>query len=440
VTTRHAIANEALAPQVPHEIAVLLAALQFRGANTEALQKLSETEWNSLLHFCDLAHLTLPLAQLTLNSIPAWVTRRLEANLTDNALRFKRVQDTYCEAANAFERAGVEHIVMKGFTQAPDYVTHPRLRVQSDFDLFCPPEQIPQAQSALESIGYRPYAQADFLNADHTPPMVRLGDWTWQGNAFDPNMPLSIELHFCLWNEHVSLFSTPETEQFWERRISRSIDGMHFPALHPVDHLGHLALHILRNLSLREWIVHHVYELAFFLDLHADDDAFWSQWKSLHSDSLRAKQAIAFFHAATWFNCNLHPAVAEQIADLPERQRDWLHHFAWSSLEGIFYPNKDFTWLHLTLVEGSGRKRALLRRLFLPPATTRLDSPRVTTRNRRIVETTRHPWLRYVSYLSARTIFHSQTNLSALWRGLEWQISRHRLTQQFWPLHLLLSL
>lgn len=434
MTTPRHIANEPFAPKVPREVSALLAALQFRNSDTDALQKLSDTEWHSLLRFCELAHLTLPLAQLPLTDIPTWVTERLQANLADNALRFERVRATYCEAAHALAQAGVEHIVIKGFTQAPDYVPNPHLRVQSDLDLYCPPEQGPNAQSALEAIGYRSCAAADFVNADHSPPMLRQGAWTWQGNAFDPDMPLSIELHFCLWNERVSLFSIPESEQFWERRISRTIDGMHYPALHPVDHLGHLALHILRNLFLRDWIVHHVYELAFFLDLNARNDAFWRQWKSLHSDSLRAKQTIAFFHAATWFNCNLHPAVTEQLLGLHKQQSDWLHYFAWSSLEGIFHSNKDFTWLHLTLIEDSASKLVLLRRLFLPSATMQLDSPRVSFQNRKLVGQRQHPWFRYMSYLIARMVFHTRTNLYTLWRSLAWQLSRRRLTHQFWIL------
>src|ERR1700684_3378694 len=45
--------------------------------------------------------------------------------------------------------------------------------------------------------------------------------------------------------------------------------------LSPVDHLAYIALHILRNILLGDWIVHHVRELAVFLHSHADDDGFW---------------------------------------------------------------------------------------------------------------------------------------------------------------------
>ena len=124
------------ASKIPREVAAIIAALQLREADLTPLIQLEDHEWTSLLAFCDLAHLTLPLAQLPQNDFPSWVVERLKINVADNALRFERVKATYKEAAEALDRAGVEHVVIKGFTQAPDYVEDPRLRAQSDLDLY----------------------------------------------------------------------------------------------------------------------------------------------------------------------------------------------------------------------------------------------------------------------------------------------------------------
>src|SRR5258708_37215177 len=139
-------------------------------------------------------------------------------------------------------------MVLKGFAQAPDYVKAPRLRMQSDLDLYCPQHMIQGAQAALQSIGYQPEETLDYSRADHLPSMIRAGDWQWRGNPFDPDMPLSIELHFTLWNESVSFIPVPEVDSFWERRTKRVIDGVVFTAFISVDGLGYLALQILRNL------------------------------------------------------------------------------------------------------------------------------------------------------------------------------------------------
>lgn len=427
----HTITNEAFAPLIPREVAALLAALQLKDRTTTGLQNLSDDQWRSLMRFCDLAHLTLPLAQLQFEGRPAWVDERLQCNLADNALRFARVKATYREAACALFRAGVDHVVIKGFTQSPDYVADPRLRMQSDIDFFCPTDHIPRAQAAFEALGYQPDPRQNYRRADHSPTMTRLEGWTWRGNAFDPDMPLGVELHFCLWNDSTALFSVPETKQFWERRIVRSIDEMEFHCLHPVDHLGHLCLHILRNILARDTIVHHVYELATFLHAHAHDDAFWQTWSALHSNSLRAKEAIAFYHARLWFRCDVHPAVQQQIEGLPSRQAAWLERFVGSSCEAMFRENKDSLWLHLSLIDQRGQKLFLLRRAFFPNSIPEPGTPAVTL-SARAADTQNKSNPGHARYLAQRTITYVQTNLSTLTRGLQWQWQRHHLAPGFW--------
>ena len=130
-------------------------------------------------------------------------------------------------------------------------------------------------------------------------------------------MPLSIELHFCLWNDCVSRICIPDAALFWERRTTREVDDLSFPCLNSVDYLAYFALHILRNVLIFEWIIHHVRELAFFLHSHADDETFWQIWSEAHSPSLRSFEAIAFYYACAWFGCRLHPLAAHEIDRLP---------------------------------------------------------------------------------------------------------------------------
>lgn len=124
--------------RIPPEFASLLSALQLSNPSTARLRRLSDNQWTNLLAVCDSAHLTLQIAQLPMEEFPLWVVERLKTNLADNALRFERIKATYREAARALGSAGVEHVVIKGFTQSPDYVADPRFRSQSDIDIFCP--------------------------------------------------------------------------------------------------------------------------------------------------------------------------------------------------------------------------------------------------------------------------------------------------------------
>src|SRR6478672_11716439 len=146
------IGNGTVSPRIPREVAALLDALQLEGSNTDALLALDDVDWQRLLEFCDLAHLALPLSQVNTAGFPDWVVARLQQNVRDNAARFERVKAAYIEASTAMGRAGVSHVVLKGFAQVPDYVKEARLRSQSDIDVFCPKECLEKAQAALMKI------------------------------------------------------------------------------------------------------------------------------------------------------------------------------------------------------------------------------------------------------------------------------------------------
>ncbi len=418
--------------RIPREVSALITALQLNAPDLTLLETLSNEEWTSLLTFSDLAHLTLSLALLPNDGFPSWVVERLRTNIADNARRFEHVQATYSEAARALHDAGVEHIVIKGFTQSPDYVKDPRNRSQSDIDLYCPEEKIERAQIALQAIGYKPDGGVDG-RADHAPALVRLGGWTWRGNPFDPEMPLSIELHFCLWNRGRLLFNVPGVSSFWERRITRDVDGFSFPCLSPADQLGYLALHILRNILSPTWIIHHVRELAAFLHSHANDDAFWRNWHETHNPTLQSLEAITFYYARAWFGCDLHPRAEDEIANLPTVQQRWLHRFIGSALEGMFHQNKDSVWLHWSLLQSPTAKRVLLKRFLLPYRIPPINSPAVSIKNRRSRSSSgSHRYSQYVAYLFSTFTSFNYLNFATILRGLRWRFSQHQLIRQFW--------
>ena len=422
---RCSLESPEIAPRIPPEVKALLRALQLSTPDTASIEKLSENEWTSLLDFCDIAHLTLPIAQHPTIGFPNWVVERLRTNLADNALRYEHVKATYREAAAALGRAGVEHIVIKGFTQSPDYVADPRVRRQSDIDIFCPPQSIDAASGALRAIGYKPSdAKISYAMADHEATLVRPGDWHWKNNLFDPEMPLGIELHFCLWNERVSHIRVPDTGIFWERRTTREVSGLSFPCLNPVDHLAYFTLHVLRNLFLGDWIVHHVRELAFFLHSRADDESFWQTWSQTHSPSLRSIEAIVFYYARAWFDCRLNPLAAHEIDILPSIRKSWLQRFAGSALELMFERNKDFLWLQLSLLSSGREKLKIFRRTFIPTQILPINSPYIRMHNKRLLPSGEGPlWRQYCSYLISRAATHFRVNMATLTRGLRWRLS-----------------
>lgn len=426
------IGNGTVSPRIPREVAALLDALQLEGANTDALLALDDSDWTRLLEFCDLAHLALPLSQTRITGAPDWVVRRLEQNVADNARRFERVKAAYVEAAAALARAGVSHLVLKGFTQAPDYVKDPRLRLQSDIDIYCPRDDLEKARSALMKIGYQPVEGCD-IHADHLPELRRPGTWKWRGNPYDPDMPPGIEVHFCFWNEGASLIEIPEVEHFWSRRVMRRLDKMEFHAPHSVDQLGFLALHIVRGVLSGDWVIHHVHELAAFLHHHTRNVEFWSHWHETHSANLRRMEAVAFCLARKWFSCTLPEVVHLEIDRLPPGQKRWLDRYGGAPLEAMFRHNKDGRLLQLLLTRSNTSRQTVLRKVMVPALMPGPEAPGVRIRYRR-------PWpgvssnrfVQYGRYLVRTALANAAANLSLFLHGLSLWISTRAMSTTFW--------
>ncbi len=426
------IGNGTVSPRIPREVAALLEALQMEGSNAEALLAMDEGDWRRLLEFCDIAHLTLPLAQMDMEGFPDWVVRRLEQNVADNGRRFERVSAAYSEAAAAMDGAGVAHVVLKGFSQVPDYISDPRYRAQSDIDIYCPQGHLATAQLALMNLGYSPVEEIDD-HADHLPAMSRLGVWQWRGNAYDPEMPPGIELHYCLWNARNSLIDLPEVDHFWERRMMRRLGKMEFCALHPVDQLGFLALHIVRGVLTGDWVVHHVYELALFLHTRTRDVEFWSQWYETHSANLRRMEALAFGLAQIWFSCALPEVVRLEVDRIPPGQKRWLGRFGGAPLEVMFRHNKDGRLLQLLLTNSRTSRQSVLRKVMIPSQLPGPNAKEVRMRYRRArAATSNNRFIDYVEFLGSKLIANAAANIAFLFHGISLWVSTRALSTEFW--------
>jgi hypothetical protein len=404
---------------IPPEACAVFAALH-RSDPAEDLLALTDSQWDRLLRFSDLAHLTLPLARAETLKVPAWVRDRLDTNLRDNRDRFRLVRETFEEADSVLRKAGVEYVVIKGFTLSPEFVKSPWLRQQSDLDFYCEADRLELAQRTLASIGYCPNTTIDFSGADHAPTLYRLGDWRWAGNAFDPEMPLSIELHFSMWNEKVTLLPGHEIRDFYQRRQIRVIEGMHVPVLDDIDILGHFSMHILRDLLAYGTPIHHLYELAEFIERKASREDFWLEWQRQHSDALRAKEVIAFDLARRCFGCPI-PEHAQEVLDrLPRQQSSWLERFGQIPLEIPFRECKDAVWLHWSLLKEDGGRSTLIRRAFFPNRLPNPDFEPLVLEKRMTRESRRKSFLLILIYGWKRIIAYSKLNLRTISHGAMW--------------------
>jgi hypothetical protein len=404
---------------VPAAVQAAFRALQFQKRETLALSRLSELEWRQVLDYCDRMHLTLALAR-DRAEFPSWVRSRMERAISNNAERFERIKAAYLQAADRLKQAGIEFVVLKGFTHVPRFIPDVRLRVQYDIDLFSPKESVVRARDELVQLGYEPLHGFDQFPIDHLPALIRKTGWEWTGDFFDPEIPPRFELHYQFWDSRTECLELKNLDKFWERRVVRELEDIRFTALDSVDALGYAALHAFRHLLRGDLRTGHIYELASFLHGTSGDERFWQSWRALHDESLRALEAIMFALARDWFSCSLNTAVEHEIAAIPAGAKRWIAERGAAPIEAAFHSNKDELWLHLSLLKSRRDQAAVIRRRLFPlrmPGqvdAVHVPDERMTLRRRALQQA------RYLRYVASRFLHHAGVLIPTLWNGVRW--------------------
>jgi predicted MFS family arabinose efflux permease len=422
-------------PDIPSHVRASFGALKFRGARVEELRTLSDAQWKDLLSRWDFVRFTVPMRQVCKDFLPDWVRTQIDHDIAKNAGRFERIKAEYSAIAGALGEADADHLVLKGFTHWPGYVEHPRFRRQSDIDIYCPPDSIDRAQSALSGLGYEPVDWVEPGPSDHLPPLIRKSDWKWRADFFDPGMPIAVELHFRLWDRQSSHVGPKDLDAFWFRRVVRKLDDISFPSLNSVDGLGYFSLHVLRDLLRGALRTYNLYELARFLHSNADNETFWQSWLELHDPSVRSLEAIPFRLAAHLFGCRIAEPAQKEIECLPSAVRVWFERYGDSPLTAEFRPNKDLVWLHLSLIESARDQREVLFRKLFPRRITPLDAPYIQEATEAEAASEHSAFgkrARHIAYVASRTAYHVRILPRSLWNGVRWWLSTKDLSEGFW--------
>jgi predicted MFS family arabinose efflux permease len=376
--------------------------------------------------------LTLPLNLNCGQHIPEWVRLRLDSDLAKNTQRWQRMKTAYREIASALESAGLDCVVLKGFSHCPRFVSAPQYRWQGDLDLLLTGEQVMHGREIAVRLGYEPLRRADRYPTDHLPILIRKTGWRWRGDYFDLEMPISLELHFRLWDEHTEGFSPNGLQDFWGRRRTAAVDDLQFLALHPADSVGNATLHLLRHLLRGSLRACHVYELAWMLHHSIEDRELWSSWRKLHDESLRPLEAICFSLAERWFGCQLPGAALEEVERLAEPVKRWFDLYSASPLENNFRPNKDELWLHWSLLDSTGSRLKILRRRLLPEQLPGpLDAVHIPEQQRTLGIRLVSAW-RYFVFATSRAAHHLRALPSTTRSAFRWFGGGIGLGPQYW--------
>ena len=391
-----------------------------RDPRRDGFGRLTDSDWRVAAEFSDRAGITLLLRRSAREHLSPWLRSRTTLDIEKNQERLRRAEELYRALDRRLRAAGLEYLALKGLTQCPHYGTPAELRVQCDIDLFIPPDSVKRAGEVVRMLGYEPILEVERVPTDHLPAFVQKTGWEWRGDYFDPELPLSVELHYQFWNRPVERIAVPDVEHFWERRGTRRVAGIDMPVLSPADGLGYTALHLLRHVLRGSARPFHIYEMAGFLERHAADDGFWREWRALHSPHFRRLQAVMFRLAAEWFGCELGAVAEQEVANLSPATRAWFEDFALSPASGIFYPQKDELWLQLSLLDswrdklGAARLRLLPMNVPGPVDGVHLPPSELTLRRRML------SWGRYSRHIISRLRRHIGALPHAARMGFRW--------------------
>jgi hypothetical protein len=396
----------------------VIRSLHLATPETSGLQNINDAQWRKLLPLTDRSQLTLPLGVRCSRHLPEWVRARIAGNLANNAIRHARIAETYQAVAAALTSQGIEFLVLKGFSHYPFYCDDLRHRPQYDLDLYCPPDAIQRAYDAIIGLGYEPFGRAGRTAIDHLPPLIRKTGWRAGDDYYDPDMPITIELHFRFWDRATERFDVSGADHFWERRQSRAVGPVMVPMLHSVDELSYATWHLVRHLVRGAARAYHVYELAHFLHRTAADDAFWRDWRDARPAPL--VETIAFRLARQWFGpAQVNPVVQGLLEALPSKVQRWFDLFGFSPVLALEHPNKDELFLHFCLVNNLPDRLQVARRRLFPRrsspyiADVHVASPDLRLRlKRRVVS---------ASFLATRAFHHLRTLLPVVWSGFRWR-------------------
>ncbi len=402
------------ATKAPQHILAGIELLQFQGPSTHRLACLAEAERHRFLQWCDDRQLTLLLSHVCGALLPAWVTASALQRTARYELRFERLKLELFEIVDAFNAAGVEFVMLKGLSHAPAFTPDARLRAQGDIDLWLIGSSVYKGRDVLRSLGYVPLLES---KSRHLSPMGRPSNWQWRGDMFDPEMPISVELHYELWNEHGEYISVPGLEQFWSRKQLRNFDGRDINVLCDADLLGFAALHFLLHLLHGDLPLQRAWEIATFLETHAGDECFWTSWRSSHPDALRELEISIFYIVTKWFGYRLRQELRADVQQLPAKVKSWLAEFSLAPLARDWAPNKSEIWLHLAFIRKRFDKaRVLFRRLL--PASMPGFVDRAVTQASSLARLLR--FARQLRFTLTRLVRHFVTFFPTVMDGLRW--------------------
>jgi Uncharacterised nucleotidyltransferase len=405
---------KSLARQLQAREAVLLIFLDPLPEQYARLWRLSDREWQELLHWLDISGLALyfldRVLELQLNDLlPPAVMARLQQNLIDNTERLRGMVDESIEIQREFQSAGLSYAMLKGFSLWPYSVPKLQLRSQLDLDFLVAEGSVSQARQILERRGYRLHAVSGRsweFKTDHIP-NVSL-------KTLYKNLPYrSVELHVeTNTNSGASLLA---------RTVKRRFHGVSMPALSPADLFLGQGMHLFKHVCSDFSRAAHLLEFRRHVLAYRDDDAFW---RELHCAADKNPRASLALGVVTLLITQVMgefapPSLTRWTVDrLPDTPRLWIELYGSRSVFASFPGSKLYLLLQRELVSAGVPAKRTVRRALLPLRLPPPISPASAN------DTFRVRLSRYrlqFRFICIRLRFHTVEGARYMWERLRWR-------------------
>jgi putative nucleotidyltransferase-like protein len=354
----------------------ILRYLRFQVVPSEdyALWRASETQWQDAVAFADTAGLTLSLldrlkqrGDFSKLSLP--MQRGLARRFQDNVSRTNVIGQELIELNRMLQTRSVRYLNLKGQALCPDFVARREYRLQYDHDFLIRSEDLQRAYALFFDLGYSPLPSSRRLAVGHLPTLVRKSGWKWQGNLFDPEIPLAVELHFQLWDPKFDKIPIRALDDVWENSISIPFLSFSIPVLSREHTLLYCVLHAFRHLLRNDLRLSHLYEIGYFLHNHSGQRDFWERFlRSIAycSKSCRAA-ALIFELACRVFHAQVGTAVSQFVIEhLSPATAAWIEEYGVRESIYCYRRSKSAIFLHLDFVEGVVAKSTVTARKLIP--------------------------------------------------------------------------
>ncbi len=276
--------------------------------------------WSSLLDFLR-ANWMIPFVYRRIGSLPPecrppeTITDEMRQDFLISVVRSLHMERQLQEIIEALKEEGVRVLVLRGPALAFSLYPDPAMRPSCDLDLLVLPEQVVQARTILESLGYRCLAKRfetarDFFREEcfihHENP----------GNKFP------VDLHWVHWELHPFFKGSEEVYilDLFQRGWKVETPTLAFETLHPVDYLIHSAIHLImihKNEMRLSWI----YDTALLAQhLKVPDD-----WETLQERCVAWRARLPLEHclkmAQAWAGLEL-PEGFDDFSTWPRPTED----------------------------------------------------------------------------------------------------------------------